>query len=140
MPFICPGNRDRLADLPPAGKIPSVREPAALPRFDGLHTAIASVQEDAFAVRLVEQRETVSVLAETRVPPDKLPLREAEKTRQRGNVRVVDFHKTGPAAAVGAALALIVNVFFHGLQRHPARAIGRGAQPQQTGVRLKVGQ
>jgi len=96
----------------PAWKIPGVWESGALLRFCGLHLAVASFEENTFAVRLFEKRKAVPILTQPRVTPDEIAVRNSKKSGHRGDVIIVDFHKTRPPAAMGAALASVINFLF----------------------------
>jgi len=102
--------RNRLADFAPAGEVPFVWEIVALARFYGLHGAITPVEEDAFAVGLFDERESVAVLAQAGVLLDEIALGDAEERGERSDLGLVDLYEARPAAAVRAALALVIDL------------------------------
>ena len=55
---------DGFADFAPTGEVPCVGEAGALDGFHGLNAAVAAIQEDASAIGLVGERESVASRAE----------------------------------------------------------------------------
>ena len=96
---------DRLADVPPAGEIPGIREAAALVRLHGLDPAVAALEKNAGPVRLVDQGEPVARRAQAGEFFHKIPLIHSEMRGNRRNVRFADLHKSRPPAAIRATLA-----------------------------------
>ena len=94
-----------LADFPPAGEVPCVREADALARLHGLDPAIAAVKKDAGAVRLVDEREAVSRRTQAGEFFHKIPFVHAEMGGDRSDVLVAHLDKPRPPAAIRAALA-----------------------------------
>jgi len=76
-------------------------------RLHDLDRAVDPVEEDAFAVGLVDERQPVPLRAEPGVALDEIVLGKAEKSRDCSDVRIVQAHEAGPAAAVAASLAFI---------------------------------
>ena len=70
---------DCLADLTPAGKIPFVGKSGALDWFDWLDSAVAALEENAGAVGLVGEGESVSAGAESREFLYEVDFRETEE-------------------------------------------------------------
>ena len=69
----------RTARLLEAGEVPQVRKVPALLRLHWLHGAVLTVEEDAFAIRLVHQRQAAPVGAQPRELLDELVLAHAAK-------------------------------------------------------------
>ncbi len=70
----------------------------------------ASVSEhDAFVVRFLDQGKAVPVAPEARGPGDEIGRRHAEKTRDRGDIALIDTHVPWPFAAGGTPLADVVD-------------------------------
>ena len=102
--------------------MPGIGEPDALARLGGLYPATASVKEDTFTIRLVEQSQAVPMLAQTRIAIDELLFGKAKDQRKRGNIRIVNFYEARPAAAVGTPLTSIKNcLLWHLLRRNASR-------------------
>jgi len=108
--------RHCLALLPPAGKIPRVRKRAALRRLDRLQPTVAAIQPLARAVRHFQKRKPPPVRPQPRVQRDELLLAHPHMRRDRRDLLRPHAHDSGPAAAVRAALAGVVNlaIFRHG--------------------------
>src|SRR5690606_38256384 len=70
--------RDGSAMLLEAGEVPQVGEVAALLRLDRLDAAILAVEEDAFAIGFVEQREAAAVGGQAGELLDEICLRQLE--------------------------------------------------------------
>ena len=70
---------DCLADLAPAGEIPFVGKSGALDWFDWLDSAVAALEENAGAVGLVGERESVSAGSESGEFLDEVDFRETEE-------------------------------------------------------------
>ena len=98
---------NRFAYIPPAGKVPGIREAFALVRLDGLDGAVIALQEDAGAAHGIGQGETVAIRAEAGVALDEVPFAHIKESRDRRNIGVTEVDETRPAAAIGTALALI---------------------------------
>ena len=103
--ILCRRNLNRFADFAPAGEIPFVGKSTTLEGLDGLDVAVAAFEEDARAIRLVGERESIAAGAKSGEFLDELDFRHFEKMGNRADVGVREFHKPRPAAAVGAALA-----------------------------------
>jgi hypothetical protein len=118
-----PHHRHRFAFLAPAGKIPGVGKPGALPGLNGLDAAVAPLEEDAFVIvgaigsrSLVGQGEAVALRAQARVPLDEIVLADFQETGDSRHFPISHKDKARPAAAVCAALALVENFGGHAKQ------------------------
>ena len=98
-------DRDRPADIPPAGKAPSVRKPFALAGLYRLDPAVASLEEDAGSAWLFDEREAVPRWPQAGVFFDKIPFAHVKMGGNGGNLFVAHFDETRPPTAVRAALA-----------------------------------
>lgn len=76
-------------------------------RLHDLDRAVNAVEEDAFAVGLVDERQPVPLRAQPGVLLNKIVLGNAEKSRDGGDVRIVQTDEAGPTAAVSTSLAFI---------------------------------
>lgn len=101
--------REGATGLLEAGKIPEIREVAALLGLHRLHHAIASAQEDAFSIRFLLQDQPAAVMAEASVLLNEIMLALAFERREPGDFRVRQTHLARPATAGGAALTLVKN-------------------------------
>lgn len=97
---------DGVAEGFEAGEIPEVRKFPALLRLDRLHRAIVAIEEDAFAVWLVEQGQAVAIQGETGEALDELQLAQPAKGCEPGDLSPGQSHLSRPATAGRAALAL----------------------------------
>ena len=104
------GNRDCFADLSPAGKVPCIGKAGALGGFDRLDGALVSVEEKAFSVGLVDDRESLAAFAQSGEVLDEFVLCLSQKARNPGDVLAGNPDVAGPAAAVAAALAEVADV------------------------------
>jgi len=104
---------DRLADIPPAGKVPGVWKAPALSRLDRLDPAVATLEKNAGSVRLVGKRQPVAGRPQAGESFNKLRFPQAQMPRDRRDVPAADFDKARPPAAIRAALAGKV---FHGFR------------------------
>lgn len=76
----------------------------------GLHRldlAVDPFEEDAFAVGLFDESETVALRSQAGVALDENQFVHSEKVGDGSDVGVVQTHETRPPAAISAALALI---------------------------------
>ena len=103
--ILCRWDLNRFADLAPAGEIPFVGKSTALEGLHGLDAAVAPFEEDARAIGLVGEGESIAAGPEAGEFLDELDFRHFEKIGDRADVGVREFHKPRPAAAVRAALA-----------------------------------
>jgi len=101
--------RKGFAGLLKAGKIPEVREIAALLRLDGLHGAVIGVQKNATAVRLFLQGQTATIPAQPSELLDEVGLAHAIERGEPRNFLIRQAHLTRPAAAGRATLAFVKN-------------------------------
>jgi len=97
------------ADFFKARKIPAVGKVAALLRLDGLHGAIAAMQENAFAAGFVLQRKTAPILAQSCVMLNEIEFVQPEKFCEARDFVVSQLHLPRPAAALRAADAFVMN-------------------------------
>ena len=95
------------ADLLEAGKIPEVGEFTALARLDRLNDTIPIVEEDAFAVWLINKRESLAIPGEAGVLLDEVELAYAQVRCEPGNLAIAEANFTRPATAGGAAIAFV---------------------------------
>jgi hypothetical protein len=103
----------RFADFPPTGKAPAVGKVAALLRLHWLDAAVAAFEKKALAIRLVDERESVALRSQPGEALDEFGFVHAEEGGDLRNLLRADFHLARPAAASGAALALVVKVVGH---------------------------
>ena len=100
---------DGVADLFKAGEVPQVGELAALEGLDWLYSAIVSVEENAFPIRLIFQGEAAAIAGEPGEALNELMLRKSFELRNARDFRIREAHLPGPPAAGGAALAFVEN-------------------------------
>ncbi len=110
--------RDGAAVFFRTGKIPKVREVAALLRFHGLHRAFLAIEEKALAVGLFLQGKPTSVLAQPGKLLDEVVFAQDFERGDLGDFRLRQSHLPWPAAAGRAALAFVKN-------RHPEMLLWR---------------
>jgi hypothetical protein len=82
---------------------------AALPGFNRPDRAVATIEENALAVRLVHEREAVARRLQAGESLDEVKFAEPEAGGDFGDLNGVDVDKAGLPTAAGAALALIIN-------------------------------
>ena len=87
-------------------EVPKVGEVAALLRLHRLHPTVTASQEDARAVRLVGQCESVPLHGNPRVAGDELLFRDPEVRGHAADFLLGDADLSGPTATGGAAIAL----------------------------------
>ena len=75
--------------------------------------AIVADEEMTFAVRLVDESEAVAVRTQAGVALDEIVFVETDVAGDGGDFRLGHFDETGPAAARGATLAVVVNGVGH---------------------------
>src|SRR5471032_1931473 len=115
---------DRLADVPPAGKSPSVGKARALPRLHRLNRAgVATVEKNAFAVRARMQHQGRAIGMQMRVARHEILNRQPEMNRDALRLALAEPHEARPAAAISAALA---EVGFRNCRHQPDLARLRG--------------
>ena len=113
-------------DVAPAGEVPGVGEVAALLGFDRLNPAVLSVQEDAGAVRLIDQGQAAAIGPQAGVLLDKIILLQPEVTADGGDLLVGNLHVPRPAAAVGTAFAKVLGGFFQEMKIKMRRKVEAG--------------
>lgn len=121
---------DGVAEGFEAGEIPEVRKFPALLRLDRLHRAIVAIEEDAFAVWLVEQGQAVAIPGETGEALDELKLAQPAKGCEPGDLSIGQAHLSRPATAGRATLALEKDRHVTRIQRD---APVPSSQPDQAG-------
>ncbi len=77
--YLCLRFRDCTAGFLEIGKAPEIWEIAALLRLDGLNSAAAVFQEDAFLIGLIQQGETLAIPAEASVLLDEIKRGQPEE-------------------------------------------------------------
>ena len=112
--FVADGNLNRLADFPPTGKVPVIREIPALLGLDRLNRAGVSLQKKTGAVFPVDQGKSRPVWPQAREPVDKVLFLQSEVAGDEGRLLRADPYEARPPAAGCAALAEIG-------RRHPKR-------------------
>lgn len=100
---------DGVADLFEAWEIPEIGKIAALLGLHGLDGAIVAGEKNAFAVRLVLERESLSIGAQAGEFLDEIEFGDALELREQGDFGVGQADLTGPSAAGGATLAFVKN-------------------------------
>lgn len=95
--------------MAPAGEVPFIGEIAALGGFGVVDGAIDAVEEFAGAIGFFCEGETGAVLAEAGVVFDEFGFGEVEEAGDCLDIVRGEDDFTGPAAAVGAALALVMS-------------------------------
>ena len=101
--------RDGFALFPPAGEVPIVRKGTALRGLHGLEAAVATFEPFAGVVGLFQKREPAAVGAQPRVAVDEVLLGHPDVCGDGGDFVGVHADDAGPAAAVRAALAGVVD-------------------------------
>ncbi len=112
-----PQRRHRFALLPPAGEVPGIRESLALRGLGRLHDTVATFEENTLPIRLIEKCQPIPVWPHTGVLLDEIVLAHLKQTGHGGDILVRDPDRAGPAAAIRAALAFIVNLLVHTVGR-----------------------
>src|ERR1043166_1107953 len=97
------------ADFLEAREVPAIGEVAALLRLHGLNGAVAAFEENTFAIWFLLQGKTMPVGTQASVSLDEIEFAHAEKCREARNLRVAQTPLSRPAAALGAAHALVMN-------------------------------
>ena len=96
-----------VAGLLEARKPPKIREVPALLGFYGLHRAIATLQELALAVGLLDQRKPAPIAGEPGEALDELVFSQRHEGSQAADLVVAHADVARPAAAGGAALTFV---------------------------------
>ena len=102
--------RQRLAFLPPSGKIPFIRKCAALRRLHLLQPAIAAIEPLAGAVCHFQKGKPEPIRAQLGVLRDEVLLTHPHVCRDGRDFILAHAHNARPAAAIGAALAGILDL------------------------------
>jgi hypothetical protein len=105
--------RHGFADLPPSREIPFIRKIAALLRFYFVDYAVVSLEEVALPVVLVDEGQSVSLLAKPRVPLNEIIQFDPEECGDLCDLRLTDFYLARPPATRCTALAVVVDVVRH---------------------------
>lgn len=116
--------RNRTTNLFESREVPQVRKIAALLRLHRLDRTIVAVEKNAFAARLLLQRQTGAVRSQPRELLDELELAHPPERRQPRDFRVAQPHLSRPPATGGAALAFVED-------RHAPR-LGAAAGPAKS--------
>jgi hypothetical protein len=90
-------------------KIPKVRKITALLRLDGLNGTIRTVEKNALTIWFLLQRQATAIRAQAGEALDEIVLGKVEKRSETRNLGFRQAHLSRPAAAGGAALALVKN-------------------------------
>jgi hypothetical protein len=105
--------RQGFADLPPSREIPFIRKIAALLRFYFVDYAVISLEEEALPVILVDEGQSVSLLAKPRVPLNEIVQFHPDECGDLCDLRLADFYLARPPATRCTALAAVVDVVRH---------------------------
>src|ERR1700690_1195862 len=100
---------NRVADFLKAGKVPWIWKIAALLRLHGLQGTVDAFQENAPAIRLFLQGESLPVLAQPGETLDELVPADPLECGEPGDFRIRQTHLPRPAAAGRATLAFKKN-------------------------------
>lgn len=106
-------SRNGMTDFFETGEIPEIRKITALLRLDRLHRAVVALEKNTFAVRLVLQCQSLSIMAQVQERLDKIELAHSLEFRQTTDLCVGQAHLSRPPTAGGASLTFVKN-------RHPA--------------------
>ena len=101
--------RNRAADFFEAGKIPEVREIAALPGLDRLDRAVVPVEKNAFAVGFFDQAQSAAIMPQARELLDEIVLGHLLECREAPDFFFGQPNLPRPAAAGRATLAFVKN-------------------------------
>lgn len=104
--------RYRLAELSKSGEIPDVREVSALLWLHRLNRAFRAIEEDAFAVHFLNERQALPVLPDPGIGLDKPLFRHPFKLSHLADFVVGDLDLSGPPTTGRAALAFIKDRHF----------------------------
>ncbi len=100
---------DSLAFFTPTWEVPNVGKSAALHWLHGLNLAdIFPFEENAFAIRLVDQREPCAVRIDAGESLNEIIQRKIQILGDTGDLFVVHSHIAWPAAAIATALTEII--------------------------------
>jgi hypothetical protein len=99
--------RNRPAMLLEAGEVPQVGEVATLLWLDRLDAAILAIEEDAFAIGFVEQREAAAVGGQAGELLDEICFRHLKVTGETRDLGGLQPDLSRPAATGRAALAFM---------------------------------
>jgi len=101
--------RNGMADFLEAGKIPKIREVAALLGLHRLDGAIIADQELTFAIRLFKQRQTFAIRTHPRMAFDELRFAHVEVRRNLRNLGIGQPYLSRPATTRRAPLTFVEN-------------------------------
>ena len=90
-------------------EVPQIGKIAALLWFDRLNRAVVAFEKNAFAIRFVEQGQSISVTGKPGVSLDEIEFAQFLEHRQSLDFFVGQPHLARPSAASGATLAFIEN-------------------------------
>ena len=96
-----------MAGLFEAGESPEIRKVPALLGFYGLHRAIATLQELALAVGLLDQRKPAAIARQPGKALDELAFGQGHEVGQSPNLLVAHTDVARPPATGGATLAFV---------------------------------
>jgi len=142
--------RDGVADFLEAGEVPEIRKVTALLWLHRLDRAVVADEEFAFAVRLFQQRKSLPIRAQPRVPGNEVSFAEAEMRGDAGNLCLRQAHLPRPPATRRATLTFIEDrhalistaTRLRGQRKSPGLKPNRGANEsanQATGAGAGVG-
>lgn len=107
IPFRIDGVRLGVTDLLETGEFPEVRKVPTLLGFYGLHRAIATLQELALAVGLLDQRKPAAIARQPGEALDELAFGQGHEVGQSPNLLVAHTDVARPPATGGATLAFV---------------------------------
>jgi hypothetical protein len=120
----------RFADFFEAREVPKIGKGPALSRFYQLNAAVVSFEEDAFAVRLVLERESLAISSEPSKLLNEIPLGNCEESRDRANLAVCQTNLSRPTAAGRATIAFVED-------RHDAKIAPEMRNPSLVNFRAR---
>lgn len=112
------GDGDGFALVPPAGKIPVIRKSGTLSGLDLLDATIDPVQEDAFSVWLVDQRQTGPIEPQVGVFRYEVVQLHAQELRDPLQFVIRHGNFPMPATTIRATLTGVAHPFFHVVEAH----------------------
>lgn len=107
--FIADLTRNGVADFFESREIPQVWKVAALLRLHGLNRAVFAIEKDTFAVGLILQRQSLTIMAQLQKLLNKIELAHLLERGEPGNFLLGQTHLTRPAATGRATLTFIKN-------------------------------
>ena len=100
---------DCLAILFKPRVIPAIGKIGALFGFKRLNRAVIPIQEDAFTIGFIHERESLTIVSQAGIPLDEAIFIHLKVNGQTGDFTRIDIDVTWPATAGGATLTLIVD-------------------------------